>query len=264
MIGNNLFTLFRVIWNSFKLQLKERAVQETFLFTLTIQPIIFTLLSVGIYIYGKKPDFGLFAVTGAGLIGIWNGNLWASGEIVNRERRSGTLSLILATCTPLPVILLGKSIANALTSLLAMGITFATGIVVFRLPLGIENPLAFFTGLLLVVVAFVCLGLMFGSLFVLSRNAGEFVQVANYPVFLLSGLMFPLTILPLWTRPLSFLLAPTWGNLLLNRAAGVITGSLLPSYLWLIGLSILYIAIARLLYRRVEFLALQAGTLEKW
>lgn len=264
MNENILKTTLRIILNSFNLQLRERAVQESFFFVLLIQPIIFTLLSVGTYLYGNKPDFGLFAITGAGLIGIWNSNLWTSGEIVHRERRSGTLSLILATPTPLPLILLGKSIANAMTSLLAMGITYATGMFAFRLPLGIENPLAFMFGLLLVVIAFICLGLLFGALFVLSRNAGEFVQVANYPVFLLSGLMLPLTILPLWTRPISALLAPTWGNILLNQASGLLGGSFMPNYLWLIGLSILYLAIARVLYRRVEYLALQAGTLEKW
>ena len=115
-----------------------------------------------------------------------------------------------------------------------------------------------------IIFSITCLGLVFGSLFILSRNAGEFTSVANYPVYLLSGLSVPLTLLPLWTRPLSQLLTPTWGNIVLNEAATHTHADLLPNYLIIIGLSIIYLIIARVLYKKVEYLALEAGTLERW
>jgi ABC-2 type transport system permease protein len=254
----------RILSNSIILQMKDNILSSNFISTLFFQPVIFTIISVGTYLYGKKPDLGLFAVIGTGLISIWNNNLFTSGQIIRGERRTGTLSLILATPTSLFVILLGKSFANAITSVLAMGITFLTGMLAYRLPIGIADPLIFVIGLVLVVISITCLGLVFGSLFILTRNAGEFVSVANFPVYILSGLSVPLTVLPLWTRPLSNLLTPTWGNALLYHAASQVGGSMLPNYLWIIGLSILYLIIARLLYRRIEYLALQAGTLEQW
>jgi ABC-2 type transport system permease protein len=259
----DLSSTFRILSNSVLLQLKNNFVSSDFGFLL-LQPVVFTVISVGTYMYGKKPDFGLFAIIGTGLISIWNSNLFASGAIIRGERRTGTLSLIMATPTSLFVILFGKSLANAITSTVAMGITFLTGMIVFRLPLGIKDPLEFLIGLILVILSITCLGLIFGSLFVLTRNAGEFDSVANFPVYILSGLSIPLTILPLWTRPLSDLLTPTWGNALLNHAASGSGGSMLPNYLWIIGLSIIYLIIAWLLYRRIEYLALQAGTLEQW
>jgi ABC-2 type transport system permease protein len=255
---------FRILRNSVILQMKSNAISSYFISTFFFQPIIFTIISVGTYLYGNKPDLGLFAITGTGLISIWNNNLFTSGQIIRDERRTGTLSLLMATPSPLPLILLGKSFANAITSVFAMGITFLTGMIAFRLSIGIVDPMAFLIGLILVIVSITCLGLVFGSLFIISRNAGEFDSVANFPVYILSGLSVPLTLLPLWTRPFSQFLTPTWGNIILNDAVSGSGGNMLPNYLVIIGLSTIYLIIARLLYKRVEYLAMRAGTLEQW
>jgi hypothetical protein len=60
------------------------------------------------------------------------------------------------------------------------------------------------------------------------------------------------------------LLTPTWGNIILNHAASGTSGSMLPNYLVIIGLSLIYLIIAHFLFKRVEFLAMRAGTLEQW
>ena len=135
----------KVIRGSFLLQTKERMVQDFFIFTLVFQPILFTILTVGTYLFGGKPSFGMFAIIGAGMMGIWNNNL----EIVNHERSSGTLSLLIASPTPLMLVLLGKSLANAVTSVIALGMTFATGAIVYHLTPGIVDPLGFLFGLAL-------------------------------------------------------------------------------------------------------------------
>jgi ABC-type multidrug transport system permease subunit len=259
MLKSNL----RVLTNSFILQSKEKAVEDFFITTLIFQPVVFTLLTVGLYLYGGKPDFGLFAIIGTGMISIWNNNLWSSGNIVNNERRGGTLPLVMASPTELTVILVGKSLANALTSIVAMGVTFLTGVLFFDLPLGIKDPAGFLIGLILTIVALTCMGLVLGTVFVITRH-GIVMNVANYPIYLLSGLTVPLTLLPYWVQPFSDILAPRWGNVALNQAAGVMGGHLAGSYLWLIGLSILYLIIARFLYNRVEHMARRAGTLEMW
>ncbi len=146
-----------------------------------------------------------------------------------------------------------------------MGMTFATGIIAFRLPITLRDPPAFLVSLVLTLIAMTCMGLVLGSIFVITRNAGEFLTVTNYPIFVLSGLTFPITVLPLWTRPLSASLAPTWGNLALNQAAGkVVVAAMWPNYLWLIGLSVAYLIVARVLFRRVEYLVRQAGSVEEW
>jgi len=255
---------FRILGNSIWLQLKDNVVSSQIVGTLILQPVIFTLISVGTYEYGHRPDLSLFAIIGVGLISIWNTNLFISGDILREERRRGTLSLVMASPTPLLVVLLGKSLANAITSIIAMGLTFMTGMLAFQIPIRIANPLAFLIGLVLMIISITCLGLVFGTLFILTRSAGELMSVANYPVFILSGLSIPLTLLPLWTHPFSQLLSPTWGNLVLNAAVSGTEGSMLPNYLVILGLSVLYLIIAHFLYQHVEYRALQTGTLEQW
>lgn len=254
--------LLRVVAASFNMQAKERATNQFFVGTLLILPVIFTILSVSTYIYSGKADFGLYAVIGAGMMGIWNANLWTSGRIVEGERRGGTLSMLVAAPTPFPVVLVGKSLSNAVASLISMAMTFATGLIVFRLPLDINNPFAFIVSLLLTLVAMTSFGLVLGSFFVLTRNAGAFIEVTNYPIFILSGLMFPLTILPLWLRPLSATLAPMWGNLALGTAAGLVEGNPWLIDLYLIGLSLIYLMIARPLFAKIEHRVRRDGSLE--
>jgi ABC-2 type transport system permease protein len=252
----------RVIASSFTMQAKERATNQFFIGTLLVLPVIFTLISVGTYIYGGKGDLGLFAVIGAGMIGIWNANLWTSGRILEGERRGGTLSMLIAAPTPLPIILAGKSLSNAVASLLSMAVTLLTGLVAFRLELDIAQPVAFLISLLLTIFAMTCFGLVLGSFFVLTRNAGTFVEAANYPIFILSGLMFPLTILPAWIRPLSASLAPMWGNVALGASAGLVTANPWTIHLYLTGLSLIYLGVARVLFRLVEKRVCQDGSLE--
>jgi ABC-2 type transport system permease protein len=254
----------RIVWDSFIIQLKVQKLSDLFLSTGLVQPILFTMMTVGIYMYGKKPEFGLYAIMGTGLISIWNNNLFTSGDIINWERRSQTLALLMATPTSLALIMLGKSLANSVISIFAMGIAFLTGIIIFRMSPGIVHPGAFMLGLLLIIIAMTCMGLVFGSLFILSRRAEDFIIVANYPVYILSGLTLPLTLLPVWTKPLSALLAPTWGNVILNKAASQIIGNLSLYYLYLLALSGLYLLIAWILFRRVEFMAMKRGSLEVW
>lgn len=261
---NNLRYSLRILWSSFILQARDRATNNFFIATLFILPVIFTLVSVGTYLYGGKQNMGMYAVIGAGMIGIWNSNLWTSGRIVETERRLGTMQLLIGTPTPFVWILVGKSLSNAVASLLSMAMTFLTGLVAFGLPLDIQDPLGFLVGLLLTLAAQTCLGLVLGSFFVTTRNAGTFISAANYPIFVLSGLTFPLTMLPLWLQTFSKILAPTWGNLALNTAAGVISGDFGSMLAWLAGLSLIYLLIARFLFARVEFLVRKAGTLEVW
>lgn len=262
----------RVICASFRIQLKDRIASRTMDFTLLVQPVLLAILTVGLYRFGGKANLELYAVIGSGMIGIWNANLWTSGLIVESERREGTLEHILASPTSLRMVLVGKSLSNSVVSLLALFLAFVTGAVVYRVPLGIRDPWAFLGGLVLTVVAMTCLGLVIGTLFVLTRAAYRLTQMLNYPIFVLSGLAFPITVLPAWTRPISVVLAPTWGSSVLERAVGLSSPSILTclpgtywsSYLVLIMLAITYYLVASWLLRSVERAARRSGSLHTY
>ena len=55
------------------------------------------------------------------------------------------------------------------------------------------------------------MGLLMASSFILYRHANALSNLLEYPVWIATGLLFPIALLPGWVRPISWLLAPTWG-----------------------------------------------------
>jgi ABC-type transport system involved in cytochrome c biogenesis permease component len=113
-----LITGFRVIINSFCAQLWESITNQVMLFVLTLQPVLFAILSIELYRFGGKSSLTLYALISSGMIRVRNANLWTSGFIITNERRAGTLELLFASPSALMLVFLGKSLTNASLSLL--------------------------------------------------------------------------------------------------------------------------------------------------
>ena len=61
------------------------------------------------------------------------------------------------------------------------------------------------------VIAIGLLGLITAATFVLYRSAFALGIAMQYPVSIVTGLLFRLSLLPAWIGPISWILAPTWG-----------------------------------------------------
>jgi hypothetical protein len=59
------------------------------------------------------------------------------------------------------------------------------------------------------------LGLVMASTFVLYRQATAFSNLLEYPVWLVSGLLIPISLLPGWVEPISWLLIRLTAGLML-------------------------------------------------
>ena len=53
--------------------------------------------------------------------------------------------------------------------------------------------------------------MLIATTFVLYRHANALGNLLEYPIWLITGLLVPVATLPLWVKPISWLLAPTWG-----------------------------------------------------
>jgi ABC-2 type transport system permease protein len=111
-------------------------------------------------------------------------------------------------------------IASAAFGIYGLLVTLAWGRFAFGIPIAIDHPVAFVVAAVAAIVSIGLLGLIAASLFVLSRAASYFGVALQYPVYLASGLMLPLALLPAWIDPLSWVLAPTWGYRALTHASG--------------------------------------------
>jgi ABC-2 type transport system permease protein len=139
-------------------------------------------------------------------------------------------------------------------------VTLVWGRVGFGIPLGIAHPVAFAVAIVACVIAIAALGLIVASTFVLYRAAFALGIALQYPVWLASGLLVPLSALPGWLGPVSWTLAPTWGFQAIRRAA--VAGNAWPSVAMCFVVSVAYVAIAVVFLRLFEYLARQRASLK--
>jgi ABC-2 type transport system permease protein len=206
---------------AFRLQLRLNLVSPNYLSAVFFQPLLLSMTACIVFKTYGRTDYLPYAVIGAGIFGTLNANLYAAAGVINGERRFGTLEFLLTTQSPFILIALGKTMAIASFSLLALVISGATAVTVFELPMYIEHPLALAMSLILCMSSLIALSLELSTLFFVVKHYYR-VNDFFYLVFILSGLLFPATTLPGPLRLLSRLLPTTWTTESLRMAmAGV-------------------------------------------
>jgi ABC-2 type transport system permease protein len=103
------------------------------------------------------------------------------------------------------------------------------------------------------------MGLVLASTFVLARNANSLSNLLEYPVWLVTGLLIGISLLPGWTRPISWVLAPTWGIRGIREAA--LGGEPGVAIAVCLGLGAIYLVIGTFTLRYFERLARERATL---
>jgi ABC-2 type transport system permease protein len=194
-----------------KLRVIEFSVSRWFLLTAVLQPLIFATIAFYLFKSGGRPGTLLYAALGAGMMGIWSSTLFGSGGALQWNRYQGTLELLVASPPPFIVVLLPLTLATSITGGYALLATLFWGRIFFGVPLHFAHPLAFVLAVPAAVLALGLMGLLMASSFVLYRNANALSNLLEYPVWVATGLLFPVTLLPSWVGPISWLLAPRWG-----------------------------------------------------
>lgn len=201
------------------------------------------------------------AALGSALVALWGATVWASGFILAAERWQGTLSQLLPRPVGLGTVLFGKTLGATLRSALFISVTVSVVAALLGHPITVSNPGAFVAALIAVLVSALVLGLLVACLFVLTRSAGRISEAIMYPVFILGGLLVPISLLPAWLQPLSAVVSLRWGGELLRDAAGGETQSA-TAWLMLALTTAAYGVLARILFGRVLDKVRRDGTLE--
>lgn len=190
------------------------------LVAILIWPVIFA--SIAYFLIGTDGSTRVLFVAslGAAMMMLWSQVIVGSGFSLDQQRNQGTLELLVAAPVPLVIVIAPVMIASAAFGIYGLLVTLAWGRFAFGIPVAIDHPVAFVVAAGAAIVSIGLLGLIAASLFVLSRAASYFAVALQYPVYLASGLMLPLALLPAWIAPLSWVLAPTWGYRALTHASG--------------------------------------------
>jgi ABC-2 type transport system permease protein len=259
---NRVRQFIRVVLLSAEMALRHTATDSFVIFAVFVQPLIIAILGL-LMLRERGADYGMFVVVGSGLTGLWSSLLFVSGNAITRERRSGTLEGLVGVPTPMWMIVLGKNLAHVVQSLGSMVLAYLLVSIFTAYPLTIRQPLAFALSAVFIVVSFVCFGLLLSPLFIVNPDVQRFQNGLEYPVYILSGFLFPILLLPGWTNPLSYLLAPFWAaRALHSSAAGEASrNSLGLDWGMMLVLSAVYLLISALLFTRMLKKAREDATL---
>lgn len=185
-----------------------------------LYPLFFATVAFFLYRQGS-PHALLYASLGASVMGIWSATSTAAGSALQRERWHGTLELLVAAPVHFSLVMLPVTIAMSTIGLYSMAATLLWGRVVFGIDLHIVHPLLFCLAVPVTIVSIGTLGFLMAVAFVRYRTAWALGNVVEYPVWLICGFLVPLSLLPDWVRPISWVLAPTWGiNAIRESALG--------------------------------------------
>jgi ABC-2 type transport system permease protein len=212
-------TALRLVRTGFLMNLKMLGTSGFFILTSVVQPVIFATIAYYMFKSGGRSGTLLYASLGAGMMGVWSTTLFASGGMIQWQRWQGTLELGVASPPTMALLYLPFSLANAFTGMYALAATLVWGRLAFGVPLHFAHPWLFVLALPATVVALGLMGLVLGSSFILYRYANALSNLLEYPVWIASGLIFSTSLLPSWTRPISWCLPPYWGVLALRHAA---------------------------------------------
>jgi ABC-type polysaccharide/polyol phosphate export permease len=201
------------------MQIKTFSVSQWFLLMSVFQPVIFATIAFYMFKSGGRPGTLLYAALGAGMMGIWSSTLFGSGGALQWWRWQGTLELVVATPPPFALVLLPSTLATSITGAYALLATLLWGRVFFDIPLDLVHPLQFALAVPTTVLSLGMLGLLMATSFILYRHANALTNLLEYPVWIASGLVFSVSLLPDWSRPISWILAPYWGIQAIRGAA---------------------------------------------
>lgn len=243
-----------VLISTMILQMKQSFARPMYRFCLIANPILNTILLYEMFRNSGEENFASYVILGAGLMGIWSCICFSSAGDINRERYSGTLSLIFAAPTGFPKIILGKILGNTILSLASLAISLVTAVIIYKTPIVLVSPGYFMIAFIALISSFVVISSILACLLTLSRRTTLYMNCIEIPFVLLCGLSFPIDILPQWLQPFSYLLAPTWAVELLRMSVTGVEDAIAfwEKLMVLIILSIIGGVFSTQLYRKID------------
>jgi ABC-2 type transport system permease protein len=129
----------------------------------------------------------------------------------------------------------------------------------FGITVPVASPVVFVVAIIAAVFSIALIGFLLSVTVVRYRTAWALGNALEYPVWLVCGFLVPLSLFPDWVRPISWVLAPTWGMSAIRESA--LGGTPVPDLLLCLGLGAAYVAVGVLVTERVLRAARQRGTL---
>lgn len=166
--------------------------------------VFLSILAVSAYVFvyraiGAPEEYVGFVVVGGAMTAFWLNVLWSMSSQLYWEKESGNLALYIMAPNSMMAILLGMALGGIVATTLRAAAILLVGSLVFHVQYAVGNLPALVAVFLLTLAALYGLGMMSASLFLLwGREAWHLANLAQEPVYLLSGFYFPVKNLGFW------------------------------------------------------------------
>jgi len=223
-----------------------------------------------IFVYraiGGSQDLIGYVILGGAMSWFWVNVIWSMASQFFWERQIGNLALYIIAPGSMMAILLGMALGGMVLAAVRAGLIIVLGSLLFHISYAVSSVPLLILVFFLTMAALYAMGMMSASLFLLfGREARYFIDVAQEPVYLISGTYFPLSSLNVWVAGVASVIPLTLGLDALRQivfARSAMLGFLSPKIesAILLALALIFLAAARWSLAYMERLAVAEGKL---
>ncbi len=202
---------------------------------------------------------------------VMNGISWA---VIDDREHYRMLKYIYVAPVHIPTYLVGRAVAQFVFASVSVLVTVLFGILFLQIPITFASVHwgLFFLSLLLGVFMLAAMGLVLGSLSLLMAHHGGDIGIAvSGALYLFSGAIYPLDVLPSWLRPVGFAMPLTYWLELIRRALVGDVAQAFPTLVnysnvdllgILIGLIVIFSILAYFTFRYCDYKARELGYID--
>jgi ABC-2 type transport system permease protein len=234
--------------------------------------VFLPMLAVSAYVFvyraiGAPEEYIGFVVVGGAMTAFWLNVLWSMSSQLYWEKEMGNLSLYIMAPNSMMAILLGMAMGGMLATGLRAAAILILGSLLFGVQFQVVSFLQLFIVFLFTMVALYGMGMMSASLFLLlSREAWHLANLAQEPIYLVSGFYFPIKSFSFWVAAAASIIPLTLGldamrQLVFPSGASLGFLTVAVEIIALLVMSVLFLIGASYLLAHLEKLAIREGRL---
>ncbi len=232
--------------------------------------IFMPMLAVSSYVFvyraiGAPEEYVGFVVVGGAMTAFWMNVLWSMSSQLYWEKEQGNLALYIMAPNSMMAVLLGMALGGLVaTTIRAVAIIFL-GTLMFGVQFTVTSFSQLFAVFFLAMTALYGMGMMSASLFLLlSREAWHISNLAQEPIYLVSGFYFPIKSFNFWVAAAASFIPLTLGldamrQLIFPSGAALGFLNVTVEITVLIVLCFVFLAGAKFLLDYMEKLAIREG-----
>lgn len=238
---------------------------STYLASKIIMPINQLLFFTFLGIYATSRSNADFYVIGNALQLVAINGIYGVTMGVGSDRSAGTLPYIFGVPTNRLLLFLGRAVFHIIDGFFGVWLGLGMGVLLLGLDLSAANPLLLALAIMVATLSTSCMGLLFGSLSLVTVNVFFFNNVVYFLLLLFSGANIPRDEMPAWMYTIGEVLPLTRT---IEACRTIISGGAWADVDQLLGMELLiglmYAVLGFVIFRTIEYQARLHGTIERF